>query len=168
MDYEYLGERMIIIGEDDGMDFLHLDSMASAMLQNDIKNVASSNTDRCGFRNSNVEDKNACMPLECMHAIVDDGRSIVEDATVCLPLEFVHEIVSAGPCLQSLPAYRNDFIPPTPKVEVVFDGETNTIMSSGSEESYDRVVKSKRRSQGRTLKEALKVFKCVSMRDKLG
>ncbi len=166
-DYQYLGDRMIIIGEDDGMDCLDLDSKASAMLQNDIKDVASS-TDCRGFSNSNVEDTNACMPLEWMQAIVANGHSIVEDTIVYLPLECVHEIVSAGPCLQSLLAYHNDFIPPTPKVEVFFDGETNTIVSSGSEESFDRVAKPKRRSQGKRLKEALKVFKCVSLRDKIG
>jgi hypothetical protein len=49
--------------------------------------------------------------------------------------------------LLNLSVDEHTFVPPTSKVEVSFDGEFNTIISSGFEDSFDEVKKKPQRSR---------------------
>ena len=93
----------------------------------------------------------------------------IESSGICLPFDTAHEYVTAGPCFG--PADENpddyDVKPSIPsKIEVLFDGESDTIMStsvcsgsigSGSSyESFRRIeVTSRNCAQANFLKKCL-------------
>jgi hypothetical protein len=105
----------IVFNEGDGVD---LDTMTSAVFRDDMRKVL-----------------NVVGP--CTNDEYEDNRD-------CLSLDFFHDLVSVGPCLCSS-VDDHTFVPPISKVEVSFDGETNTIISSGIEESVDEVKKTPQR-----------------------
>jgi hypothetical protein len=92
----------------------HVDTLASAMFRDDLQQFI-------------------------VGGCCADNNAALEEVS-CLSLDFVHEVVIGGTCLES-PVNEFTFVPPKSQVEVSYDGETNTIVSSGIEESVDEVMK---------------------------
>jgi hypothetical protein len=120
--------------DDQSQNLNHADTIASAMFRDDLQQLVGS----CG----------------CNAAL---------EEVSCSPLDYVHEVVVlGGPCLES-PVKENTFVPPSSQVEVSYDGETSTIVSSGIEESVDEVRKPKKPKRKRSRVSFLKTGSVLRM-----